>query len=56
MLSFPYERAELPFGLQDLELYMHAKTVDIHYNKHNKSYIDKLNSSISETDLEKYSS
>ena len=55
MLQYPYERTELPFGLDELEPYMDAKTVDIHYNKHHKSYTDKLNAAIAITDLEKKS-
>jgi Fe-Mn family superoxide dismutase len=54
-LQYPYERADLPFGLNDLEPYMDAKTVDIHYNKHHKGYTDKLNAAIAGTDLEKKS-
>lgn len=55
MLQYPYERAELPFRLNDLEPYMDTKTVDIHYNKHHKGYTDKLNAAIAGTELEKKS-
>ncbi|HAE87012.1 TPA: hypothetical protein DCG86_03200 [Candidatus Marinimicrobia bacterium] len=55
MLKYPYERAGLPFRLNDLEPYMDTKTVDIHYNKHHKGYTDKLNAAIAGTDLEKKS-
>jgi superoxide dismutase, Fe-Mn family len=55
MLQYPYERAELPFGLADLEPYMDTKTVDIHYNRHHKGYTDKLNAAVGETELEKKS-
>lgn len=34
---------ELPFGLDALEPYMSTETVDFHYNKHYRTYIDKLN-------------
>lgn len=34
---------ELPFGLDALEPYMSAETVDFHYNKHYRTYVDKLN-------------
>ncbi len=55
MLQYPYERTELPFGMNDLEPYMDAKTVDIHYNKHHKGYTDKLNAAVAGTELEKKS-
>lgn len=40
---------ELPFELSALEPYMSARTLDFHYNKHYKTYIDKLNELIKDT-------
>jgi len=55
MLKYPYNRAELPFGIYDLEPYMDGATVDIHYNKHHKAYTDNLNAAVAGTELEKLS-
>ncbi len=52
MLKYPYNRAELPFGIYDLEPYMDGATVDIHYNKHHKAYTDNLNAAVAGTELE----
>lgn len=40
---------ELPFELSALEPYMSARTLDFHYNKHYKTYVDKLNELIKDT-------
>jgi Fe-Mn family superoxide dismutase len=37
---------KLEFNYSDLEPYMDAKTVEIHYSKHHQSYCDKLNGAI----------
>lgn len=34
---------ELPYAFDALEPYMDAKTVEIHFGKHHKTYVDKLN-------------
>jgi len=34
---------KLPYAFDDLEPYMDAKTVEIHYSKHHQTYCDKLN-------------
>ena len=34
---------KLPYAFDDLEPYMDAKTVEIHYSKHHQGYCDKLN-------------
>ncbi len=38
-----YEMISLPYEIDDLEPYIDSKTVSIHYNKHYKGYMDKLN-------------
>ena len=40
---------DLPFELSALEPYISAKTMDFHYNKHFKAYVDKLNELINNT-------
>jgi len=44
------EMKPLEFDLKDLEPYMSAKTLDFHYNKHYKNYVDKLNELINGTE------
>ena len=50
-----FEMKELKFELSDLEPYISAKTMDFHYNKHYKGYVDKLNELIAGTPYEKMS-
>ena len=45
-----YKLPELPFKLNDLEPFISAEMIDLHYNKHHKSYLDKLNLIISTYD------
>ena len=45
-----FEMKQLPFELSALEPYMSSKTLDFHYNKHYKAYVDKLNELIKDTD------
>jgi len=44
-----FQLPELPYGLGDLEPVISEEIMDLHYNKHHKTYIQKLN-----TLLEKY--
>ena len=45
----PFELPKLKFAFGDLEPYIDAKTVEIHYTKHHQAYITNLNNA-----LEKY--
>jgi len=42
----------LNFGYSDLEPFLDAKTVEIHYSKHHLNYLEKLNELIKGTELE----
>lgn len=52
-LNFPYKLPELDFPYNSLEPYIDAQTMDIHYNRHHKTYIDNLNRAVSETEFVK---
>lgn len=43
---------ELPYEQQALEPYISAKTLDFHYNKHHKGYLDKLNTLVKDKDYD----
>lgn len=62
MLSFKkinkinmFKLKELGFIDSSLEPFISAKTIDFHYNKHHKTYLDNLNNLITGTDLENLS-
>jgi len=42
---------QLPYACDALEPYMSRETLDYHYGKHHKGYVDKVNSLISGTDF-----
>ena len=50
-----FEMKKLKFELSALEPYISAKTMDFHYNKHYKGYVDKLNELIAGTPYEQMS-
>jgi Fe-Mn family superoxide dismutase len=43
------ELLALPFALNDLKPYISAETLEYHYGKHHRAYVDKLNSLIAGT-------
>jgi superoxide dismutase, Fe-Mn family len=43
---------KLPYSLDALEPHISAETLDFHYNKHHKGYVDKLNELIARTEFE----
>lgn len=47
-IAFP----ELPYAADALEPHISAQTLEFHYGKHHKAYVDKLNAAISGTDYE----
>lgn len=42
---------ELPFKKNALEPYVSEKTIEFHYGKHHKAYVDKVNELISDTEF-----
>ena len=42
---------DLPYRMDDLAPYISANTLDFHYGKHHKTYVDNLNKLIAGTDL-----
>ena len=45
-IEFP----KLPYELNALEPHVSARTLEFHYGKHHKAYVDKLNAAIADTD------
>jgi Fe-Mn family superoxide dismutase len=45
----PYELPKLPYAYDALEPYIDARTMEIHYTKHHKAYVDKLNAAVAGT-------
>lgn len=43
MNSTIFKLIELPYGLDELAPYISAQTVDFHYNKHHQTYVNNLN-------------
>ena len=50
--NFPYCLPELPYPIDGLEPHMSAKLMDYHYNKHHRTYVDKLNGLVKDTDYQ----
>ena len=50
-----FELKRLPYELDALEPYMSRETLEYHYSKHHRGYVDKLNSAIARTPLEEES-
>lgn len=51
----PFELAPLPFDKKSLAPHISEETIEFHYGKHHKAYVDNLNKLILGTDLEKKS-
>jgi len=51
----PIKQSALPYALNALEPFISEKTLDLHYNGHHKSYVEKLNQLITGTPYEKLS-
>ena len=45
----PISLSDLPYSADALEPYISAKTLEFHYGKHHKAYVDKLNAAIAGT-------
>jgi superoxide dismutase, Fe-Mn family len=51
--TWPFTLPPLPFDFTALEPDIDAKTVDIHYSRHHKAYVDALNKAVSGTPYQK---
>ena len=47
-----YNQPELPYAIDALEPAISARTIEFHYGKHEKAYIDNLNRLIKGTEFE----
>lgn len=47
-----FKMKELPYGANALEPYINAGTIEFHYGKHYKTYVDNLNKLIAGTEFE----
>lgn len=45
----------LAYNFKDLEPYISAKTMELHYSKHHQTYVDKFNELIAGTEMEEFS-
>lgn len=48
------ELPKLNYAYDDLEPYIDAQTMEIHYTKHHQAYLDKLTTAIADTSLENW--
>ena len=51
-MSVPFELAPLPYALDALAPYISRETLEYHYGKHHRGYVDKANALISGSRLE----
>lgn len=47
-----FELPELPYAKDALEPYISEKTMEFHYGKHHKAYVDNLNKLVKDTEFE----
>ena len=47
-----FELPALPYAMAALEPYISAKTMEFHYGKHHKAYVDNLNKLVKDTEFE----
>jgi len=47
-----YELPALPYDREALAPHISAETIDFHYGKHHKTYVDKLNGMVPGTEFE----
>lgn len=50
-----FELPELPYARDALEPYISENTMDFHYGKHHKAYVDNLNKLVKDTEFEQMS-
>ncbi len=48
----PHQLPELPYAYDALEPHIDAMTMEIHYSRHHKTYVDKLNAALEGSGLE----
>lgn len=46
-----YQLPKLPYAYQALEPHVDARTMEIHYDKHHRAYVDNLNKALAGSDL-----
>ena len=50
-----FELPELPYAKDALEPYISENTMEFHYGKHHKAYVDNLNNLVKDTEFENMS-
>ena len=50
-----YQLPELPYAKDALDPHISAETIEYHYGKHHKAYVDNINRLITGTEFEKMS-
>ena len=49
-----FDLPPLPYPMNALEPYISEKTMEFHYGKHHKAYVDNLNKLVKDTEFRKY--
>lgn len=50
-LRYPFTQEPLPYNYADLEPHIDTRTMDVHYNRHHKTYTDNFNKFVNENNL-----